>query len=44
MVFWGEESIATTLEILRAQELAVADDVAKNEKLGMPLIAFSYVH
>ena len=38
-VFWGEEAIATTFEIPRAQEVDATDDDEKNHKRGIPLIA-----
>ena len=39
-VFWDEKSIAITLEILRAPELAATDDDEYNENHGMTLIDF----
>ena len=47
MVFWGDESIASTLEILRAQEVASTDDEvdkSKKEKNEDALIDFGHVH
>ena len=42
-VFGGEKNFENGFEILRAPEVAATDDNEKNQKQGIPLIAFSYV-